>query len=239
MPLPKIEYPVHEFYVKSLDRVVKFRPFLVKEEKILLIAKEGKDGEAIRQAIMQIIQNCSLEEIDVGQLPLFDIEMIFLKLRAKSVGESIKMVFNCQNEVDGAVCDTNTEYTLNLDKVRYEIPEGHDAKVMLTDKMGVKLKYPTLGSIPTVDSDDQFELMLESLIENIEFVFDGEQVYKILDATEQEQVDFIESLNRESMEKIENFFKTSPKVVLEDNVKCKKCGYEHTLHEENLLDFFT
>lgn len=239
MPLPKIEYPVHEFYVKSLDRNVKFRPFLVKEEKILLIAKEGKDGEAIKQAIMQIIQNCVLEPLEVDKLPLFDIEMIFVKLRAKSVGESVKMVFNCQNEVDGAVCDTNTEYTLNLENVRYEIPEGHNPKVMITDKMGVKLKYPTLGSIPSADLEDPYQLMLDSLIDNIEFVFDGEQVYKIVDATEQEQVDFIESLSRESMEKIENFFKSSPKVVLEDNVKCKKCGFEHTLHEEDLLDFFT
>lgn len=238
MPLPKIEYPVHEFYVKSLDRDVKFRPFLVKEEKILLMAKESKDPNEIKRAIVQIINNCAQEPIEVEQLPLFDIEMIFLKLRAKSVGESVRMVFNCQNEVDGTVCDSNTDYTLNLDKVRYEIPEGHDAKVMITDKMGVKLKYPTLNSVPE-DSENEFDLMLDSLVDNIEYVFDGEQVYKITDATEQEQVEFVESLNRDSMDKIESFFKSSPKVVLEDVVKCKKCGFEHTLHEENLLDFFT
>lgn len=237
MTLPKIEYPTFQFYVKSLDRMVKFRPFLVKEEKILLMAKEGKDAEAIRQAIEQIINNCAVEPLEVDKLPMFDIEMIFLKLRAKSVGESVKLVFNCKNEVDGQVCDTNTDYQLNLDKIEYEVPEGHNPKVMITDKLGIKLKYPTLANLPTKE-EDEYQLMLDSLIDNIECVFDGEQVYNISDATEQEQIDFIESLSRETMDKIVEFFNTAPKVVLTDKVNCKKCGFEHTLHAENLLDFF-
>jgi len=228
---------MYEIYVKSLDRKVKFRPFLVKEEKILLMAKDGKDAESIRQAVNQIITNCVLEPIDVEALPLFDIEMIFLKLRAKSVGESVKLTFNCKNEVNGEVCNTDTDYKLELDKIDYEVPEGHDAKVMINDKQGVKLKYPTLKSIPTEDKSE-FDLMLDSLIENIDYVFDGDQVYKITDVTEQEQIDFIESLNKETMDKIENFFLTSPKVVLKDTIACKKCGFEHQLHAESLLDFF-
>lgn len=238
MPLPKVEYPIFKFYVKSLDREVSFRPFLVKEEKILLIAKEGKDATHIQDSIRQIIRNCAQEEFDVDALPLFDVEMIFLKLRAKSVGESVKLIFNCKNEVDGVVCDTNTDYSMNLDKVRYDVPEGHNPIVKITGELGVRLKYPTLGTIPTEDVTDQFELMETSLIQNIEYVFNGESVYKLEDATEAEQIEFIESLSRESLDEMEKFFLSSPKVVLEDTVTCKKCGFVHTLHSENLLDFF-
>jgi len=145
--LPKIEYPLYEIYIHSLGRKVKFRPFLVKEEKILLIAKEAKESEAAKLAICQIIQNCAAEPLDVETLPLFDVEMLFVKLRAKSVGESVKLVFNCKNEIAGedglitGICNTDTDYTLDLEKVKYEIPEGHDAKIMITDKIGVRLKY--------------------------------------------------------------------------------------------------
>lgn len=240
MTLPKIEYPLYEFYVKSLDRKIKFRPFLVKEEKILLIAKESKDSDAIRLAIKQIIQNCCAENISVDSLPLFDVEMIFLKLRAKSVGESVKLVFNCKNEVDGKACDTNTDYVLDLEKVKYEIPAGHDPKIMITDKLGMKLKYPNLSTeINLADDDNDFTALLAVILSNIEYIFDQESIYKIEDQTKEEVAEFLSNLRTEHLVMIKNFFETAPKVVLEDTVICKKCGYEHKLHAENLLDFFT
>jgi hypothetical protein len=241
MALPKVEYPLYEIYIKSLDRKVKFRPFLVKEEKILLIAKEAKDPESIKLAISQIIRNCLSEDgVDVEHLPLFDIEMIFLKLRAKSIGESVKLSFNCQNVLeDGSYCNADTDYTLNLENVHYAIPEGHNSKVMLTDKVGVKLKYPTLSTPTTKENVNEFDMMLESLLANIEYTFDAESVYRIEDSTEAELITFIESLTPESLEQIAMFFATTPKVVLEDKVTCKKCGFVHTLHTESLLDFFT
>jgi hypothetical protein len=238
MALPKVEYPIYEFYVKSLDKKVKFRPFLVKEEKILLMAKEGKDAESIRQAVEQIIQNCAIDPIDVNELPMFDIEMIFLQLRAKSVGESVKLTFNCQNEVGDQPCNANTDYVLNLEKIHYEIQEGHNPKIMINDKLGIKLKYPTLNNIPLLTTTNEYELMLRSLMSNIESVYDAESVYKLSDCTAEEQIEFIESLSREVMENIEGFFRTAPKVVLRDKVLCTKCGFEHILYAENLLDFF-
>lgn len=238
--LPKIEYPIYDFYVKSVDKRVKFRPFLVKEEKILLMAKESKDPEAIRLAIQQIIQNCIVDDIDVEHLPLFDIEMIFLKLRAKSVGESVKLVFNCQNEVDGVVCNADTDYTLDLEKVKYEIPEGHDSKVMITDKLGIKLKYPDLNTIVDLkDDDDEYTALLAVLLSNIEYIFDADSVYKPEDTTKEDMTEFLSHLKIEHIMMVKDFFQSSPKVVLEDQVKCKKCGFEHTLHTEDLLSFFT
>jgi hypothetical protein len=239
MALPKVEHPIYPIYLKSLDRKVKFRPFLVKEEKILLMAKESKDIEEVRLAIKQIIQNCVLEDIDVEALPLFDVEMAFLKLRAKSVGESVRLVFNCQNEVDGAPCNTDTNYTINLEKVDFEIPEGHDPKVMITDTLGIKLKYPTLGLNMNIEEDEEaFVIILRMVLQNIEYIFDNESIYKPEDTPEQELMEFLENLTPENLTQIQHFFNTAPKVVLDDKVSCKKCGYEHTIHTEDLIGFF-
>src|SRR5210317_845367 len=154
--LPKIEHPIVNIRVHSLDREVKFRPFLVKEEKLLLIAKESMEPDEVRTAIVQIIQNCCLEEdLDVTKLPLFDIEMFFVTLRSKSVGEMVQLVFHCTNEVDGKECNTDTDYALNLEKVKYEFPKGHTNKVMLTDTLGIKLKYPTLGNEVKFEANDE------------------------------------------------------------------------------------
>jgi len=240
MALPKIEYSVYEFYVKSFDRKLKFRPFLVKEEKVLLMAKESKDPESIKLAIKQIIQNCALEEFDVETIPMFDVEMIFLKLRAKSVGESVKLVFNCKNEVEeGKPCDTNTDYVLDLEKVQYESLEGHDPKIMITDKIGIKLKYPTLKSLVNLDFEgDEFTTFVATLLANIEYIFDDVSVYKPDDTSKEDVSEFLLNLKPEHLMQIREFFESSPKVILEDTVTCKKCGFVHKLHTENLLDFF-
>lgn len=235
--LPKIEYPISLIDVHSLGRKVKFRPFLVKEEKILLIAKESKEPDEIKAAIMQIIQNCACEPLEVDKLPLFDVEMIFLKIRARSVGESVKLVFNCQNEVDGVVCDADTDYAMDLNKVEFEIPEGHNKTVMINDKQGVKLKYPTLTS-ELIEPEDELDVAINLIVDNIEYVFDGDSVTKPTDLQPNEMMEFIDSLTVETLETIKQFFRTSPKVVLVDHVKCKKCGFEHTLHTEDLLSFF-
>jgi len=239
MALPQIDYPVFEIYLKSLDRKVKFRPFLVREEKLFLIAKESKEPDDIKNAVLQIINNCCLEDIDVNKIPLFDIEMIFIKLRAMSVGESVQLEFHCKNEVDGVECDTTTPYVLNLDKVKYVMPEGQDNKIMLTDKVGLKLKYPDLGiSFDVEDEDDLYDVAMGVLFNNVEYIFDEENVYKPEEYTEKEFEVFVESLTLDKMKQIQNFFTNAPRVVLEDEVECIKCGFKHTIHSEDLLSFF-
>jgi len=231
--------------VYSLGRKVKFRPFLVREEKILLIAKESKDPEEMRNAVRQIVQNCVCEEIIVDNLPLFDIEMIFLKIRATSVGESVKLVFNCQNVIetkeDGTevVCDVDTDYLLDLTKVTFEIPEEHNPTVMITDKIGVKLKYPMLNSTIKVDeNEDPYITLFNMIMDNVECVFGPESVTKPIDMKPGELIEFMDSLSVEHMERIKTFFRTKPKVVLSDTVACKKCGFLHHIHTEDLLGFF-
>lgn len=237
--LPKIEHPINEIYLYSLDRKVKFRPFLVKEEKLLLIAKESKSLNDIRTTIRQIIQNCALEPLNVEKLPLFDVEMLFLKLRARSVGESVKLVFNCQNEVEGVPCNTDTDYSLDLEKVEYVIPENHNPKIMINDKIGVKLKYPDLTSgVEINEGDDPYDILIDAILDNIEYIFDADSVYKPEEAKQEQLLEFLSDLTLENMAKVKEFFENAPKVVLEDTVKCKKCGFEHKIHAESLLDFF-
>jgi hypothetical protein len=242
MALPKIEHPIYPIYLKSLDRKVNFRPFLVKEEKILLMAKEAKTPDEIQRAVKQIISNCLLEEIDIDSLPLFDVEMAFLKLRAKSVGEKVRLVFNCKNKVNDVECDTDTDYVLDLEKIDFEMPTGHDPKVMISDKLGIKLKYPTLGtdvSMPEITNQDQlFDIILNLVANNVEYIFDGESVYKPEETPHEELVEFLDNLTPDNLEQIKEFFNTSPKVVLHDKVSCKKCGFEHNIHAEDLLSFF-
>lgn len=237
--LPKIEHPVIEIHLQSLDRKVKFRPFLVKEEKLLLIAKESEDINEIRSTIKQIIVNCLLEDLNVEALPLFDVEMIFLKLRAKSVGEAVKLVFHCENVVEGEVCNTDTDYTLNLDKVNYTVPEAHDPRIMITDTVGFKLKYTNLSNnIDFDNAEDAYDVLIDTIIDNIEYVFDGESVYPTEGVDREEMRGWLDNLTTENMNKVEEFFMNTPKVILEDTVQCKKCGFVHKLYAENLLDFF-
>lgn len=237
MPLPKIEHPIHEVYLKSLDRKIKFRPFLVKEEKLLLISKEAEDSTDAKNAIKQILQNCCLEEIDIDKLPLFDIEMFFVHLRIKSIGESSKLSFTCQNVVDDAECGYVTDYTLDLGKVDYQIPEGHRNVVKLSDTVGIKLKYPTM-SIVSEDVDSVYSAALKIITDNIECIYDADSVYKRSDISDDELKVFLEELTVDQIDEIRNFFRTSPKVVLEDTISCTKCGFLHKVHAEDLYSFF-
>jgi hypothetical protein len=245
MLLPKVEHPVFEIYIKSLNKKVKFRPFLVKEEKVLLIAKESKDSDEIRNAIKQIITNCAVESIDTDALPLFDIEMIFLMLRARSVGEAVKLAFNCQNPVgtdangDPIFCNTDTDYVMDLSKVSYqESPECNNT-VMISDTVGIRLHYPSLAMNIKFDKDEEaYNFLLKMVIQNIEYIFDKESVYKPEDLKEEDLIEFLGSLTLENMSQIQKFFSTIPKVILEDKVTCKKCGFEHTMKTEDLLSFF-
>lgn len=240
MALPRIQHPIVKINVHSLGREVQFRPFLVKEEKLLLIAKESMEPDEIRTAITQIVQNCCLDEdLDVKTLPLFDIEMIFITLRSKSVGEMVQLVFHCTNEVDGKECNTDTDYALNLEKVKYVFPEGHTDKIMLTDKMGIQLKYPTLAEEVKFEANDEvFEAILHMLFNYVVCVFDEDNVYRPEEFGEEEFKEFIETLTVDKLNAIQQFFVTSPKVVLEDTTECKACGHEHKIYSEDLLSFF-
>lgn len=238
MPLPKIEHPIHEVFLKSLGKSIKFRPFLVKEEKILLVAKESDDSTDIRNAVIQVLQNCCIDDVDIKTLPLFDIEMFFVHLRMKSIGEATKLQFTCENvpEESTEACGHITEYSLDLKTIKYE-DEGVSDIVRITDKIGIKLKYPTMALFNN-STDDQFLSAIRAVINNIDYIYDESSVYKTSDISEEEILAFLDELTVEQIDQVRKFFSKLPKVVLEDTVLCKKCSFEHNIKADNLYNFF-
>lgn len=236
MPLPKLDHPIFEVELHSVDRKLKFRPFLVKEEKLLLMAKESNDLNDIFKTMKQVIKNCCIDEIDVDSLPVFDIEMIFINLRINSVGENVQMNFTCDNVIDGNTCSHITEFDLKLKNVKYQIPEGHSKNIKLTEKIGLIFNYPTLELPPDkVEGDDGGFDLIASYIDSI---YDDDQVYKAKETPEQELKDFLESLTLDQLKKVKGFFLTTPTVVLDQDIKCAKCGHNHHVNVEGVLNFF-
>lgn len=236
MALPVLQQPVFEVYLKSLDKKVKFRPFLVKEEKILLMAKESDDNDSTVSAVKQVIQNCLISPVDINSLPLFDVQMLFTHLRMKSIGETITLQYTCNHtDAEGAECGKENRYNLNLNNVRYETSPGHTNIIQLNEEVGVKLRYPTMLS-NLLNSEDLLEDSYKLISEHLESVYDAEQVYT--EYTKEELSTFIDSLSTDQLDKILNFFATSPKVILEDVASCKKCGTENKIYAEDLYSFF-
>jgi len=240
MALPIIQQPIFEVYLKSLDKAIRFRPFLVKEEKILLIAKESEDDAAIFNAIKQIITNCCIDEIDVASLPMFDIEMFFVHLRIKSIGEKIPLNFKCEKKLKDSeeICGLINEYELDLNNIKYEVAQNHKNIIMLSDSIGIKMKYPVLDSIAKNISDNVLSDSIKFVSNYVDYIFDSDQIYDRSQFNNEDFEKFLGDLTTDQLESILQFFVTSPKVTLQETTKCKKCENDHLIYAENLYSFF-
>lgn len=250
MPLPKINYPTFEVYLKSLNRNVKFRPFLVKEEKLLLMAKESENFSDVFNMLKQIATNCCLEELDIDTLPSFDIEMAFLHLRMNSIGEKADLTFTCNNVVEKKneetgettveECGYVNVFGLELKNVQYDVPEGHTNVIQLSDKLGIVMKYPNINIsseiLEKAAANDGSEL--DAITLYVDYVFDENQKYDKNSFTKEELSEFMESLTLTQLQKIRVFFETCPTVVLKQVIPCSKCGFEHNVNVEGVLNFF-
>jgi undecaprenyl pyrophosphate synthase len=245
MSLPKINAPIFELVLPSTEKTVKYRPFLVKEQKILLIAMESGDQRSMMTAIKQIINNCAVDPVDVDKLPVFDLEYFFVRLRAKSIGETIDLNLRHPNDMNSKdeVCEHVTKKTLNLLDVEVHKSIAHEDKIVLDEetKIGIKFKYPTSEfalSIENPEEMNQLDLATDAIINSIDFIFDADNVYKREDHTRQELIDFIENLSQKQYEKLSSFFDTMPKLKHEVTWKCTGCGQEEKVSLEGLANFF-
>ena len=246
MPLPKINSPVFELILPSTKQTVKYRPFLVKEQKILLIAGESNDQNANLIAIKQIINNCAIDKIDVEKLPTFDLEYLFINLRAKSIGENIELRMRHRTGYndEGAECDHVTLVDVNLLEIEVDQGVGHTDNIILDeeDQVGVKMKYPTLddASLKNLNkkSKNQMDIAMETIANCIEYIYDKEEIYKIEDVTKKELFEFIDNLSQEQFLKINNFFTSMPKVKKEIEWKCGGCGSHDKVTLEGMSNFF-
>ena len=236
MALPKLTTPTYELEVPSTDEKIKFRPFLVKEEKILLIAMESGEQESIVTAIKDIVTECSYGKVDLGSLPMFDVEYIFLQIRSKSVGEVSKLKVLCRD--DG---ETYANVEVDLTEIEVQVSDDHTNKIELTDEMGVIMKYPTIDSFSTAGiSDITADNMLDVIVACIDKIYDkkGEEVFDAKDQTKEELIEFVEQLNTSQFRDLQQFFDTMPRLKHEVMIKNPKTGVESNVLLQGLSDFF-
>ena len=236
MALPKLGYPTYELELPSTGKTIKYRPFLVKEEKVLLMALESKDEKQVIGAVKDLIKNCVITRLKVESLPSFDLEYLFLKIRGASIGENITLTVTCLDDNE-----TQVEANINIDEVEVFKPEGHDKKIMFDDKTGIVMRYPSMKEF--VDREFlQKEMKTEDvygfIADSIDQIFDDEEVYDSSTTTKKEFRTFVDSLTTKQFEKIQKFYETSPKLSHTFKVVNPKTGKESSYTIEGLQSFF-
>ena len=240
MPLPTIETPTYELKLPSSNKKIKYRPFLVKEEKILIIALESQDQNDITNAVTDVLKKCILTKgIDVDSLPTFDIEYLFLNIRAKSIGEDIKLTVTCPDDKE-----TKVPVTVYVDEIKVIKPKGHTTDIVLDDNMTLRMKYPSLTQF--IENNFSINDASESIVNKtfkvvadcMDTVYTEEDAWEAKDYTPSERLEFIEQLNSKQYKKVEKFFETMPKLshtIEVVNPNTKKKG---SVIVEGLADFF-
>ena len=242
MPLPKINTPTYELTLPSNKKKIRYRPFLVREEKILVLAMESNDQKQITDAIVQIIGDCLItKNIDVTKLPTFDIEYLFLNVRSKSVGETVEVNITCPD--DGK---TTVETSINIDDIKVVKNKDHKLIIQLDDKYSMKLKYPTLDQF--VENNFDFEMAevkesvsvaMSMLSTCIDMIYDQEESWDASESTKEELDEFIDQLNTKQFQEVEQFFRTMPKLTHKLKVKNPQTGVESEVVLEGLASFFS
>jgi len=230
MALPKLQTPTFELTLPSNGKKIRFRPFLVREHKILLTMAEAENDEVAR-IIRELVDVCTFKELKVQDLPHFDIEYIFMFLRAKSIGEAVDVVVNCE-------CGTKIETSFNIEDIKVEKPEGHTNKIQINKDIGVEMRYPNIDEVVGIFSSSDTQKVMDLIIANIKGIYDSKNYYEAVDQTKEEIQEFVYSLTKEQFDKIEKFFTTSPKVVQTIECDCPSCGKHNVSKLEGLQNFF-
>ena len=235
MALPVMSTPTYELTVPSTKEKVKYRPFLVKEEKALMIAHQSEDATTMLDTLKGVIGACTFNKLDVTKLAMFDIEYIFLQLRAKSVGEISELNFSCKQ------CnDPKAKMKVEIDLTQLEVtfdPE-HTTDIQLFNDVGVKMKYPSLQVVNRLKSTNDVEAIFDIIVECIDCIYDNDNVYAAADQSRQELVDFINNLTQDQFGKLQKFFETMPKLEKTIEFDCPVCKYHHVQTLQGLDGFF-
>lgn len=233
MPLPKIEHPIYQLTLPSTGKQISFRPFLVKEEKILLMAKQGEDEKEIVKALKQIINNCILDpDVNVDTFATFDIEYFFLKLRSKSVNNVVSLSYKDYED------DKIYTVDVDLDTVEIKKDPNHTNKIKINQNIGIVMKYPSVDTFNKISSGKEDEAAFDVIKKCVDSIYDENSVYVAKDFTDQEIDDFIQNLDVASLEKILDFFKTMPKLYYEVKY-VNSLNNERVVPLDTLTDFFT
>jgi hypothetical protein len=229
MTLPKLQTPTYELILPSTGEKIKFRPFLVKEYKILLTTLDS-ENEEINRVVTELVDACTFNKLKIDTLANFDIEYIFLNIRAKSIGEITNLLLNCNN------CDNQISFDLNLTKAEVEKTPEHTAKINLTDKIIIEMRYPRFDEMIDIYQNFKSDRIVELLSTCIKAVYTEDMIYD--DYTKEELLEFVNSFSKDQFEMIENFFLTMPKLVQHIEQNCDKCGAHNEIKLEGLQNFF-
>ena len=229
MKLPEIQTPMYSLKLPISKKTIQFRPYLVKEHKLLIMAQSSKDEKSLIEALHQIMNNCILSEVKVENLCQIDAEYYFYNLRARSYGEMVTTRYKCNIAVEGKTCGHIMEHELNLLELEVTKPDN-DGVIQLSENLGIKLSPPKFNLEPTINE-------IDNLVDCIEFVFDADSSYPAENYTKEELESFIEMLTIPQLEKAKEFFTDLPEITKNIELKCSKCGHEHSIKVENVFDF--
>ena len=233
MALPKLASAKFELTLPSTGEKVEYRPFLVKEEKALMIAQQAGKSEDIMRAVKDVITSCTFEKVDAEKLPIFDLEYIFINLRAKSVGEIVKLIVTCPDDNT-----TKVQVDVDLTKIECHKEVGHDTNIRLTDEIGLIMDYPKVSSVQELDLENEMESTFEVIKSCVRQVYDSNNVYEKVDMDKNDLDEFIESMSHDQFERVQEFFNTMPKVRHMIKVKNPKTGVDGEVVLEGMQSFF-
>lgn len=236
MALPKLSTPTYSLKIPSTGNKIEYRPFLVKEEKILLMALESNDMDDVVRALKQILNECILSNINVSELATFDIEYIFSQLRSKSIGNTIDLKAKMSCEEGG--CPKAISFELNLDELELYEHEHHTKKIELTDKDGIVMKYPSFEMIEKQKVKKDSAAFYDMIVDCIDYIYDAENTYAASEHTREELTEYLNVLTHPQFEKITQFFETMPKIQKTQTLVCPKCGKKDELVVSGLDNFF-
>lgn len=232
MSLPKINYPLFDVVVPSTQQKIKMRPFLVKEEKLLLMAQTSGDPRDVVLAIKQVVNNCIVDQVDIDKLATFDLEYLFVRLRAKSVNNKIEILYRDSDD------EEQYKVEVDLDAVEMRTSPEHDPNVKINEEMGIVLRYPKTDMMKAVEGvTSEIDLYFEVVKYCIDKIYDSETVQNADECTEEELNDFVQSLDVNTFKKIQQFLESMPKLYCEAAYK-DKAGKEKKIVLQNLNDFF-
>lgn len=234
MALPKLQSAVHTLTIPSTGQTVKFRPFVVREQKALLIAQNSNNIHVLLDTLKSIVKACILDRIDTDALAVFDFEYIFTQLRAVSVGEVVELFFACD------ACQEQTKQVFDLTKLKIEVDPKYNKVIPLFDNVGIALKYPNIDILSLLDDmdKDDIDVIFDIIVDSIDYIYDADQIYHAKEQSRTELVDFVDSLTSEQFARIEAFFDKIPRLQQKVIWDCPHCGHAHNKVMEGLQNFF-
>jgi len=237
--LPKIDVPIYELTIPSNKKVIKVRPFSVKEEKLLMIALESKEPDEIINTMKQVVNNCILDgDADINKLPFFDVDYMFIFLRAKSVGDHVEVSLTCNNETENGICGNVFSAEMDISKVEIISDESVSNDIKLDKDKGVKMKYPNYAVMKRIEFSNEVDQKTNTIINAIDHIYDKKGIYSSKDYSKDELKEFVEGLTEANYRKLEEFVDNMPTFAVVLKKECNKCGFHHRVRYTDFYDFF-